>query len=187
MTISDKIQPKAILLDLDDTIVAFEVVAEESWRDVCKEFASQISELDAENLYLAIRETGDWYWGDPVRASKGRLNLERTRREVVMLTFEDLGIDNYLLANEIADSYSAKRDEAVFLFSGATDTLSELKNRGISLAMVTNGSSESQRSKIRRFRLAHFFNYILIEGEFGVGKPDERVFLYALEKLGVSV
>src|SRR5207244_337012 len=40
------------------------------------------------------------------------------------------------------------------------------------------------RLKIERFGLAPFFDCIVIEGEFGVGKPDERVYHHALDQLG---
>ncbi len=39
---------------------------------------------------------------------------------------------------------------------------------------------------MERFNLAPLFDLILIEGEFGTGKPDPHVFQYALEKLGAS-
>ena len=51
------------------------------------------------------------------------------------------------------------------------------------LALLTNGSAEIQRRRIEKHQLVSLFDYILIEGEFGVVKPDERVYLYALEQL----
>ena len=53
-------------------------------------------------------------------------------------------------------------------------------------AMITNGAAESQRGKIVRFDLARHFDYILVEGELGHGKPDERVYRHALAQLGVE-
>ena len=41
-------------------------------------------------------------------------------------------------------------------------------------------SPEQQRDKIERHRLAGFFDVIVIEGEFGAGKPDEVVYRHAL-------
>jgi putative hydrolase of the HAD superfamily len=51
------------------------------------------------------------------------------------------------------------------------------------MALVTNGTSAMQRGKIQRFGLEPCFDYILIEEEFGVGKPDERVYLHAIGQL----
>jgi putative hydrolase of the HAD superfamily len=52
--------------------------------------------------------------------------------------------------------------------------------------MITNGAAESQREKIVRFDLARHFDCILVEGEFGIGKPDERVYRHVLSELGVQ-
>jgi putative hydrolase of the HAD superfamily len=46
--------------------------------------------------------------------------------------------------------------------------------------------ADSQRRKIERFGLAPFFDCIVIEGEFGAGKPDGRVYAYALAQLGLQ-
>lgn len=51
------------------------------------------------------------------------------------------------------------------------------------MCLVTNGERHIQRRKIERFLLEPYFKGILVEGELGFGKPDERVFLKALEIL----
>jgi putative hydrolase of the HAD superfamily len=66
---------------------------------------------------------------------------------------------------------------------GAIDTLRHLLRHQVRLALVTNGAGDAQRTKIDRFRLGPLFDYILVEGEFGTGKPDERVYGHALEQL----
>ena len=97
-----------------------------------------------------------------------------------------MGINDRSLANEIADSYGVERGKAAFLFPKAIDVLHHFRNCGLKLALVTNGSSDVQRGRIERFGLAPFFDSILIEGEFGIGKPDERFFYRALEQVNVT-
>lgn len=178
--------PEAILFDLDDTIIAHGVVADSCWQELCRKFAPHVKGLEAEKLLNAINEARDWYWNDPERHRRGRLNLVVARRELVSLAFSSLGINNTDIANQLADAYSTEREEDVVPFSGAIDTLENFRNRGIKLALVSNGSSEVQRRKIKRFKLATFFDCIIIEGELGVGKPDERIFVHTLKKLNAS-
>ena len=178
--------PRGILFDLDDTIVAFSQVAGPTWRRVCHEHAGGSESLDAEALYRAIRESSAWYWSDPGRHKKGRLDLDATRRTLVGLACEKLGIDDGNLAREIAEAYSIQREEAVHPFPGAIETLQTLVDRGVSLALLTNGEAHKQRAKVVRFRLDRFFETVLIEGELGYGKPEERVYLRALEDLGLG-
>lgn len=54
------------------------------------------------------------------------------------------------------------------------------------MALVTNGDSVGQRYKIDRFDLESFFDCIVIEEEFGVGKPDDSVFHHALASLNAE-
>jgi putative hydrolase of the HAD superfamily len=52
------------------------------------------------------------------------------------------------------------------------------------LALITNGSMRIQRLKIDKFKLDRFFDHILVEDEFGVGKPEKTVYLHVLDRLG---
>ena len=84
----------------------------------------------------------------------------------------------------MADRYTAIRDEAVRPFPGAIDTLRRLKEAGIRLGLITNGGTEMQRGKIERFDLGGFFEHIQIEGELGVGKPEETELCGPFDTLG---
>ena len=178
--------PKAILLDLDDTILALSANVDLCWQRICERFAPRIEGLTPEQLFAAITESRDWFWRDPERHRRGRLDLDKARREIVSAAFLRLNIDAPVLANEMADVYTVQREETVQLFPGAIDTLHHLRAQGIRLALITNGNAEGQRRKIDKFGLASLFDCILIEGEFGLGKPAERVYLHVLKQLNVK-
>ena len=177
--------PKAILVDLDDTILVYGS-SDQAWRQISNTFGSTIEGLDSEGLFAAIVESRDWYWSDPDRHRKGRLDLSAARRTIVSSALSRLGLDLPRVAQDIAESYASVREEGARLSRGAIPTLRCLRESGVRLALVTNGAGEAQRDKIGRFKLASLFDYILIEGEFGVGKPDERVYLHALDQLGAQ-
>jgi putative hydrolase of the HAD superfamily len=137
-------------------------------------------------LFDAIKKGRDWFWEDPQRHQRGRMDLQAARREIVAHAFSRLGIGAPDLANEIADTYSREREEGIYLLPGAVEALRLFRERGVRLALITNGTADSQRRKIERFGLAPFFDCIVIEGEFGAGKPDERVYVHALAQLDVQ-
>lgn len=178
--------PEGILFDLDDTIISHAAVSDACWQKMCARYASRIDGFEAGQLFTAIKQTGNWYWSDPDRHRRGRLNLFNARREVVRLAFENLGIRDTSVTGELADAYSIEREKMAELIPGAIDTLTHFRNLNRKLALVTNGSSEIQRGKIERFKLARFFHHILVEGEFGQGKPEKPVFLSALRNLGIA-
>jgi putative hydrolase of the HAD superfamily len=178
--------PEAILLDLDDTIVSHSDGTEELWQKLCYQYAAMIEGLNPDVLYSAVREISHWYWSDFERHRLGRLNMKETRREYIALTFSKLGVENREVSNRLADAYTEQREDLVYLFPGAFNTLQTLKNQGIKLGLITNGTSETQRAKIEKFGLAPFFDCITIEGEFGQGKPEIEVFRHTLGKLNVK-
>jgi putative hydrolase of the HAD superfamily len=178
--------PKGILFDLDDTILAYSVIAEPIWRKVCVDFVGRIDSMSPEKLFQAIHNVSSWYWSDRERHKTGRRDLNNARRLIVFQAFRELGIKNLSLAREIADAFSEQREEGVCFFEKAEETLEYLAAQNISLALMTNGEAQKQRNKIRRFNLEKFFTIILIEGELGFGKPEKEVYKRALRELGVG-
>jgi putative hydrolase of the HAD superfamily len=109
--------------------------------------------------------------------------MKAARREITARTFQDLEIDNADVASLLADDYTAERHARACLFPGAIETLEELVRQGIPMALLTNGDAHYQRDKIRRFGFEKYFQCIVVEGEFGTGKPDPSVFRHALKSL----
>ena len=178
--------PRAILLDLDNTILVYDAFTEECWQEACRAFAPRIGVRDPDELVASVRVSRRLYWSDPDRSRQGRLNLLVARRAVVSMAFSRLGIECPIGAYNLADSYGLIKERTVKPYPGAIDTLKRFRNCGVRLALVTNGSSKLQRGKIERFGLTAYFDVILIEGEFNLGKPDERVFMHVLERLNVA-
>jgi putative hydrolase of the HAD superfamily len=177
--------PRAILFDMDDTILTDTVNGDRCWQATFAELDEQAAHLHAEAAIAGIKEQARWFWSDRERHLQGRLELNAARRTIVVETLRRLGSDDRELAHLIADTCSRLRDEAITFCDGAREILCQLKDRGIRLALLTNGGAAPQRRKIERFGLAPFFDCILIEGEFGHGKPEARVYQHALDQLGM--
>ncbi len=178
--------PGAMLIDLDDTIISHSTHAEACWKETCKRFSAHLDGLAPQTLYTTIQEARTWFWSDPERHRINRLNMPRAQRRVVSDALRRLGIQNPNLAHQIADTFEETRQKAIVPFPGAIETLERLKTRGVRLALITNGASEPQRHKIDRFNLAPYFDAILVEGECGYGKPDERIYRRALDLLDAT-
>ena len=178
--------PPAILLDLDDTILEDDAVSERCWERVCAEFSPRIEAAGCENLLPVVQEVRRWFWSDFQRSRRGGRDVTMARREILDISFGRLGIKDDLLRDDLVESFNATKLTMIEPVPGAVETVRELARRGIGLGLVTNGSAQGQRAKIERFGLEPLFDSIVVEGEFGVGKPDPRVFLHALEQLGVA-
>ena len=174
-----------VLFDLDDTLVAFDAVTNQSWKQVCLEYTTSRPGLNPEALFAAIRKVSDWYWSDPERHRIGRNNMAPARRSIVREAFLTMDLPE-ADADVVAERYSTVRLENMYLLPGAQATLDHLLSRGYRLGLLTNGDGETQRYKIERFGLAKYFERILIEGEIGFGKPDVRIYWLALSALGLK-
>jgi len=184
----NRLLPKALLVDMDDTILAYEqgIDLDSCWVSVCGKYMNGENGPDVGTIVAAIKEHARWYWSDAERHRRGRLDLTMARTEIIGSALGLLGIEDRSLAELIAADYGIERDEKVAVFPGAIDTIHYLKSLGIPLALLTNGASAPQRCKIDRFQLAPLFDHIVIEGEFGSGKPDSRVYEHALKLLGAA-
>lgn len=178
--------PKAILFDLDGTIITSETIAEKAWQEACKVASKDNKKLDNPKLLDTINEIRELFWTDPVRNAEGRKNLHQARTWIVEQALSRMGVTDKTLAENIAVKYATYKDKITGFFPHTEDVLKKLQDQNIKLALVTNGEGEIQREKIRRFRLESYFATCLIEGELGYGKPDLRVYQTALKRLTVS-
>ncbi len=181
--------PRAILFDLDDTLIRAYAQPEDAWRRLLHVFAAHLDAHDAaaiERLRVAIMEESRTFWSDQEAAARWRLNIPQARRLAVRAGLKRLGHSDEALADKIADAFTEMRRNEYRLYPDAHATVDALRTAGVKLALVTNGASDIQRAKIERFELAHRFHHIQIEGEFGQGKPEPAVYHHALERLGCA-
>jgi putative hydrolase of the HAD superfamily len=173
-----------LLVDLDDTLLDYSGGIDVSWQEACTAVAVP-SGVELGPLVAAIAEARQWFWSDPERQRRGRADMLGAWRSMAGIGLEGVGAP-VTLAAAIAEDYAARRRASYRLFPGAVETLGELRRQGVPMALVTNGDRLHQRDKIERFDLARFFDAIVIEGEFGIGKPEEKVYRHALDALGVA-
>ena len=181
--------PRAMLIDMDDTILSAYGRPEIAWHTIASEFAKELGPVSPQEAATEILTFARNFWATAEPA--WRLRLAEARRVAVKGGFAALAANGHAplpdeLANRIADRFTTYREEEMFVFPGAHEAIDALKALGVRLALVTNGAADAQRAKVERFMLAHRFDHVQIEGEHGFGKPDERAYLHAMEALGVT-
>jgi putative hydrolase of the HAD superfamily len=182
--------PRAILFDLDDTIISAYGRPDLAWAAVISEFQTELKPLAASRVVSAVQHSATRFWADAERHRAWRQKLREARREIVgdafgALSRQGVSVPARAIQNAIADRFTEYRDEQMHIFPDAHQTIDTLRERGVRLALVTNGDGAGQRAKIVRFGLAHRFHHIQIEGEHGFGKPEPRAYLHALGRLEV--
>lgn len=176
--------PRAVLFDLDDTLLDMYSAMHSSWQEICADVAPGLG-CDPATLRETIRRESAIFWADEEAVTEYRVKPLESRAIVVRLSLLSMGLDESP-AEDIARRSLRGYLERVAPFDDSIETLESLRAQGYRLAMVTNGSSDTQREKIGRWNLDRYFDEIVIESEFGRGKPDPGVFRQALAGAGAA-
>jgi putative hydrolase of the HAD superfamily len=200
---------EGIIFDLDDTLVIEEPSAVKAFREVCV-LAEKSCGVEADNLYVAVRESARSLWhASPARpycvsigissweglwarfeGNDPSLSILRRwapeyRQNTWNNALKKCGINDWDLADKLADTFFNNRRQHHVLFADALTCLEEL-SRLYPLALLTNGVPDLQREKIEATGIAKYFKQIVISGEAGFGKPDRRIYELALSRLGTG-
>jgi putative hydrolase of the HAD superfamily len=183
--------PRAILFDLDETLISAYGRPDVAWLAVAAEFSEALAPWSSAEIAAAVGAFARGFWADAERHRIWRQQIGEARRLIVAGAFDTLAaggrpIPAAAVLHRLADRFTAYRDEQMHLFPDAHGVVDGFRALGVRLALVTNGAAQAQRAKITRFDLAHRFDHIQIEGEHGFGKPEERAYLHAMDALGVT-
>ena len=108
--------PKAILFDLDDTLIRAYAQPEEAWGRLLHVFAAHLDAHDAvaiARIRTAIMEESRAFWNDQAAAAKWRLNIPEARRLATRAGLRRLGRDDDALADRIADLEPHRQREII--------------------------------------------------------------------------
>jgi phosphoserine phosphatase len=200
---------KALLLDLDNTLVPEMANYELAFATACREAARRYS-FDLVRFREAVFGFANELWtrsetyefcatlgiGSPTSLLS---DFPGERSEFVKLRdwaprYRERCWTNALrpLVKDVADSLALELDTAFRAqlrshcppYDDAIPMLEQVR-RSYALAVLTNGPEDVQRAKLRASGLERFFPVTVASGEVGFGKPDPRIFTTALERLGV--
>jgi putative hydrolase of the HAD superfamily len=181
--------PKGILFDMDGVLLIRTQSSEKTWQQVCLQFAPLL-DLSPQRLEEVLRESRHTYRRslehDPEKQRRDRLAPFETRQEVVEKALKQVERPERALASEMVRTYETMSESSRLLAPYARETLQMLRDRAFPLALISNGNATYQRRKIKEHHLGPFFDLILIEEEFGLAKPDPRIFQAALDKLSLT-
>lgn len=115
------------------------------------------------------------------------MEKEELRGRRFKMAMEPWGLsDNQELGEALGKHYILTSPFKTNLFDGAIEVLTELKNRGHRMVVLTNGFEEVQHIKVEKSGLAIFFEQIITSDSMGYKKPHPNAFNIALERVGVE-
>lgn len=161
-------QIKAVLFDLDNTLIDRQRIFKEMLIRKIGEYHKDINQIELEKI---VDEIITW-------DNNGNQN-----RKVVFQQY----IDKYkvdVTADELNAYWNDHSGEFVYIFDDAEDTLLYLKEK-YKLGIVSNGNTISQRRKLNKLPFLDLFDYTIVSGEIGIHKPDVGIFNKVCEDMSV--
>lgn len=163
-----------VCIDLDHTLLDSETSEAISFDSTLRSAGIEDPSLHLD-AFLAIN--GEmWAAVERGEMAAGDVRLARFRRFVAE---EGLDADPAFLA----DTYAAGLASNGELFPGARDALEALAPIA-RMALVTNGVSDIQRTRIDRLGIGGYFEVVVISSEIGASKPGAGFFDITFEMLG---
>ncbi|MFC7366598.1 MULTISPECIES: HAD family hydrolase [Bhargavaea] len=201
---------RTIIFDLDDTILWDKKSIQTAFDRTC-EFAAEKAKVDPKQLEEKVRESARELYAsydtyeftqmigiNPFEGLWGSFEDEgddfRRMRDIIRTYQKDawtkglkkVGVEDYELANELVAKFISERRKAPFVFGESFEVLESLK-KDYRLVLLTNGAPSLQNEKLTITpEISPYFDFILISGDFGKGKPDASIFLHVLEKMGTQ-
>ncbi|CAG9614875.1 Putative HAD-hydrolase YfnB [Bacillus rhizoplanae] len=165
-----------ILFDVDDTLFDFSISERKALHKAFVEFGLPTGLADYEAKY---KEISNVLWRDLEQGltTLPELGVERFRR---LFLAHELEIN----ADTFSSVYLRYLGMETYLVQGAVELCDNLS--GCRLAIITNGFTDVQTSRIGSSPLCNTFERIIISEETGFQKPQKGIFDYAFSKLHIT-
>jgi len=179
-------RPRALLLDLDDTLLDHSRTSE-SVRRACDLIASTFPGFDPSQLEAANDRVWIEYWPEiETLAWTGGMDGATSSREAWRRTLHACGSSDESIVEFAFERHQDLERKARRPFPDVGDVLTCAAELDLRLALVTNGPPDLQRDKLRGLGLTHSFDSIVISADVGAAKPDPAPFLVAIEQLDIE-
>jgi HAD superfamily hydrolase (TIGR01509 family) len=110
----------------------------------------------------------------------------RSNSKIVEDLLPDLSAEDGRNLAEAKEASFRERAGELEPLPGLLDFMEEAKDRGFSLALVTNAPEENVEAILLALDLGVFFDEVVLSDEVGPVKPDPAPYKAALEKLGIG-
>lgn len=176
---------KTVLFDLGYTLVFFDgdfaQKTSESYSVLARVLNREGCHLDVVRFSERFQDLITQYYQD-----REKDLIERPVEDLVRKALKEAGQD-HVPAEKIRlamDEMYAITEQQWKIENDAHSTLKELINRGFHLGVVSNAADAVDVSRIiDQHKLRDYFEVIIVSADFGIRKPDPRLFKIALQRM----
>lgn len=156
---------KAVLFDLDGTLVDTETIAIGIAKDIFKEGGHDFTDIN-------------------LREFAGRSIKYFLTEICTVYGIQDLSVDT--MEQEFFDRYTKRVSEGIEFFPDVLPLLQKLREKSVQLGIVTGAKRELLLKIVEANNATEYFDVLIAIEDSGVSKPDPKGYLMAAEILGLS-
>lgn len=165
---------KAVLVDIDDTLLSFSGYVRQTMKEGFARFG--LAEYD-DAMYLVFKRINNTLWK---QIEQGTLTFEELMKIRWNRIFGELNID---FDGEVFERYFRESlfDSAI-VEPGAIELIEYLSTKYI-VCVASNGPYEQQINRLRAGKLYDFFSYYFVSERIGAQKPSKEFFDYCVSSI----
>lgn len=165
-------QYKAVIFDLDDTLVDRNEAVSNLFYIILEKYYKNTDKDKVDVMLEKFRSFDKMNYG------------EANKVKVLKPFFEEFSSEVVMAENSMIEFWNENLPKCFTPDKKVLNLLDEI-NRSMKTAIITNGTTQRQKEKIKNSGLDQYFETILISEEVGYRKPQKIIFDMAVEELNV--
>jgi len=178
---------KAVFFDWFNTLARFDPPREELHSQVLGEFGIRVS---PQKLMPGVFAADDYWFEENAKLSLRERSHQQLKElhihyQEIVLAEVGVSVSRELLLKIVGRVYELAKGMTFALFDDVIPVLSTLKQRGLTLGLLTNLAKDME-PVCHKLGLEPYIDFTVTSEEVGVSKPHPLIFLAALEQAKVN-
>lgn len=165
---------KAIMIDIDNTLLDFDAYVKESMKNGFEKFG--LGEYE-DGMFSVFEKINSEMWRQIERGELTYDELLKTRWNRIFSAL-NIPFDGCIFE----DYFRNCLFESAIPVENASDILEYLKGK-YTLCVASNGPFEQQMNRLRKAGMLPHFSHLFISEKIGASKPSEKFFAYCMNEL----
>jgi len=168
---------KGVLFDFDSTLYNYEE-ANNNALDSLFNYISIENEIDKNNVKKEFNKI-------TLNIKKSNNSHNKFNKSIYikyLIEYLSLPLDKYFDYTKI---YEDEFNNSIQLYSGVIDLLELFQSKKIKIGLITNNIFEQQIKKLKKLSILKYFDMIITSAECGYEKPNEMIFINAINKMNI--
>ncbi|MCO8112646.1 HAD family hydrolase [Acinetobacter lwoffii] len=172
---------QAVLFDLDNTLTHRDLTTQAYSRYLAEYYAPTLKQVESDKIIEIVRRIDNGGYPKKELLTHGSIGAS-----AAYALLQELSWLNPPTIDELAQFWFSQFGRFAVEMPAAEQVLTQLKDEGYQLAIVSNGGHDTRLNTIRGLGIETYFDEIISSGLVGFNKPQPEIFQITAERLSVQ-